>query len=247
MSEANAPDPESLIIPYGVPAFRAGQVTARALRDGGAGDMPAPFVAVDRSAGRMLRLNGDQYAFPEPPDLRTMTAAGAQLDFLREHLKHFCDLWAKPPLLFVDRYFDFVSARVEAEKDALMESLARFGGLYDYRDWALSAPRPLPRALLATADGAWCPADFVFWLGGRPLAVMLAGSGTPTRQDSERRQALADAGAEIAELSVAALTRSGADYLASGVLPAEFDRFWEGEVMPSSPFKGTSLAEIVRE
>lgn len=247
MSEANAPDLESLLIPYGVPAFRAGQVTARALREAAPGSGPAPFVAVDRKSGRMLRLNDGQYAFPEPPDLRNMTEAGAQLDFLRGHLKHFCDLWAKPPLLFLDRYFEFVAARVEAEKRSLAAMLEPFGSLYDYRDWALSAPRPLPRALLPTVEGAYCAADFAFWLGDRPLAILLAGSETPTRQDTDRRQTLVDAGAEVVELSIAALKRDGADYLASGVLPTAYHRFWNSESMPSSPFKGTSLAAIVRQ
>lgn len=235
------------VIPYGVPALRAGAVTARVLSDGEvAVDCPAPFVTVDRNARAVLRLNGDWYAFPEPPDLRTMTEAADQLAFLREHMKHFCDLWARPPKLFLDRYFEFIAARIEAEKGPLSDSLAKFGSLYDYRDWTLSAPRPLPCALLSTPEGAWCPVDFAFWLGDRAVAVLLAGTGTPTRQEADRRQALSDTGAEIVELSVAELTRQGAAYLAGGVLPAEFDRFWSGEAMPSSPFKGTSLGEIVR-
>ena len=176
-----------------------------------------------------------------------MTEASVQLDFLRDHLKHFCDLWARPPKLFLDRYFDFVAARIESHEGPLAEALKRFGSLYSHRDWALSAPRPLPRALLPTMEGGYCPVDFAFWLGDRALAILLAGSGTPTGKDLERRAMLNEADVEILELSVGGLARDGVSYLMDAALPGEFDRFWEDEIMPSSPFKGTSLDEIVRE
>ena len=228
------------VIPYGVPALDVERLFVRE----GQVDCPAPHVAVD--AGCVLRLNDGQYAFPEPPDLRAMTGAAAQLDCLREHLKRFCDLWARPPKLFLDRYFDFIADRVERNRAALKARLARFGSLFDYRDWALSAPRPLPRAHLPVGAGVYCPVDMGFWLGDRMLAVLLAGSATPTGWDAERRAALEAAGVEIATLSVRDLGEEGVGCL-DGSLPPGFDAFWDGEILPSSPFVGTSLGEIVRE
>ena len=234
---------DPLVIPYGVPSLRSGQV---ALHDGTV-ECPAPFVAIDRRAGKILQLNGNQYAFPEAPDLRAMTDAAVQSDFLRDHLKHYCDLWARPPKLFLDCYFEFAAKRVEQNETHLTKLLDPFGTLFSYRDWALSAPRPLPRAQLAAAEGSYAAVDFAFWLGDRVFAVLLVGSETPTNKKRDRCNALEAAGIEIVELSVNLLAREGSGYLASGVLPKEFDAFWEGDLIPSSPFQGTSLGDIVRE
>ncbi|NKB58848.1 MAG: hypothetical protein GKS00_21160 [Alphaproteobacteria bacterium] len=233
-----------VIIPYGAPTLDAQRVMVHANDDGSVTvECPTAFVTV---GPEMLRLNGDQYTFPETPDLRAMTDTAAQLDFLRNHLKQFCDLWAKPPKLFLDRYFEFVVAKVDENEVRLRETLEQFGSLYAYRDWSLSAPRPLPRAWLPLASGVFCPVDFAFWLGDRALAILLVGSGTATKKEMDRRRALEDAGIEIVELSARALSHEGVDYLARS-LPVAFSAFWESEVMPSSPFKGTALGDIVRQ
>ncbi len=232
-----------LVIPYGVLSLRAEQVVQRAEEV----ECPVPFVAVDPRAGTSLRLNDNQYAIPEAPDLRAMTDATAQLEFLCGHLKHFCDLWDRAPKLFLDRYFEFVAGKVAQNEAYLSNLLEPFGSLFSYRDWALSAPRPLPRAQLAVAEDWYCAVDFAFWLGDRVAAVLLVGSGTRTKKDRDRCISLEAADMEIVELSVDALVKEGSSYLASGVLPREFDSFWEGELMPSSPFKGTSLGDIVSE
>jgi hypothetical protein len=194
----------------------------------------------------MLRLNNDQYIFPEPPDLRSMTDTAVQSVFLCDHLKQFCDLWAKPPKMFLDRYFEFVANCIDHHEGALAKRLAPFGNLYQASDWALSAPRPLPRALVPTEPGIFYAVDFAFWLGDRILAVLLVGSGTVTRKDEDRLLALRESGIETVELSPNALAVEGVAYLGDA-LPQEFQAFWEDEIMPSSPFKGTSLGEIVRQ
>lgn len=212
---------------------------------------PTPFVQINTARQASLRLNDPHYVFPEAPDLRAMTGAAVQLDFLRDHLNGYCDLWRKPQKLFLDNYFDFITARVNDAQTALAAALEKFGGLYDYRDWALSAPRPIPRALIRRpdGDGSFTPVDFAFWFNGRIVVILLAGTGTPTRADRNRRAALESAGVggakiEIVDISVQALQRDGANYL-NHALPADFGRFWEGEAMPSSPFKGATLGEII--
>ena len=230
---------DNLLIPYGTPSLCVEQVVAR----DGAVHCPVPFVAIDRHRDGILRLNGRQFAFPEAPDLRAMTDATVQLDYLRGHLQHYCDLWARPPKLFLECYFAFVAQCVDANRTKLKQALEPFGSLFAVEDWTLSAPRPLPRAQVQ-ADGAYQPVDFAFWLGDRIVAILLMGSATAT--DQRRRAALIGAGIDIVELSNAELARSGPEYL-SRALPPEFANFWSGEVMPSSPFKGTSLSDIVHE
>jgi hypothetical protein len=226
-----------LVIPYATPSLDAAKVVVRDF----AVECPVPFVAFDRRRDGILRLNGEQYAFPEAPDLRAMTDAASQLDFLHGHLQHYVDLWARPPRLFLERYFAFVTHCVDDNRLLLAERLEPFGSLFAIEDWALSAPRPLPRAQLQVG-GAHYPVDFAFWLGDRVVAILLR--GTATAMGQERHAALEAAGIEIVEIANTELVKAGPDYLLHK-LPPEFVTFWSGEVMPSSPFKGTSLGDIV--
>ncbi len=234
---------KNIEIPYGVslPPGSHLLVDANVARE-----RSAPIVMIDPGARKVLRLNGDQYAFHEPPDLRAMIDAAFQLEFLCGHLKQFCDLWAKPPKIFLDRYFEFAGDCIGRHEGALAKRLAPFGNLYQALDWALSAPRPLPRALVPMGPDNFCAVDFAFWLGDRILAVLLVGSGTVTRKDEDRRLALREAGIETVEISTNALAADGMAYI-EDALPQDFQAFWEDEIMPSSPFKGTSLGEIVRQ
>lgn len=236
-----------MIIPFGAGQIDAARVVLEQGPDGAPRiHCPTPFVQIQCARQPSLRLNDPHYVFPEAPDLRTMTGANVQLDFLRDHLAGYCDLWRKPQKLFLDCYFDVIAAQVNDAKTTLAAALEQFGGLYDYRDWALSAPRPLPRALIhaAASDNSYTPVDFAFWFQGRIVAILLAGSGTPTRADRDRRAALGCDAIEIVDVSVQALQRYGADYL-SAALPTDFGHFRDGEIMPSSPFKGATLGDIV--
>lgn len=228
-----------LIIPYGTPSLDATQVVVR----DGAVECSVPFVALDRQGAGALRLNGGQYAFPETPDLRAMTDAASQLEFLHDHLQHYGDLWARPPKLFLECYFAFVKQCVDVNRPMLAKTLQPFGSLFAVEDWTLSAPRPLPRSHLL-AGSVLHLVDFSFWLGDRVVAILLR--GTATNLDRGSQSALVTAGIEIVEISNSELAKCGPEYLLS-VLPPEFANFWSGEVMPSSPFRGTSLGDIVPE
>ena len=129
---------------------------------------PTPFIQINTARQTSLRLNDPHYVFPEAPDLRAMTGAAVQLDFLRDHLNGYCDLWRKPQKLFLDSYFEFINARVADAQATLAAALEKFGDLYDVQDWALSAPRPIPRALIRrpNGDGSYTPVDFAFWFNG---------------------------------------------------------------------------------
>ena len=230
---------DPLLIPYGVASLTPAQVSVQ----DGAVRCPAPYISIDPGKRDVLRLNGDQYDFPEAPDLRAMTDAHAQLDFLHDHLRHHCDLWARPPKLFLEQYFAFIAAQVTANNATLAVKLAPYGSLFAVPDWALSAPRPLPRAQIMAGETYW-PVDFAFWLGDRVLAVILQGAETTTQADRVRLRALSRI--EVVVIQTAELARDGVDVLCRS-LPTLFQFFWEGETLPSSPFKGTSLDDIVRE
>jgi len=227
------------LIPYGIASIDASTVDVQ----GGRIRCPTPFIPIVPNRDKILRLNGGQYDFPEEPNLRSIMDARAQLDFLHDHLRHYCDLWARPPKLFLECYFAFISAQVEANETQLAEKLAPYGTLFSVQDWILSAPRPLPRAHIRSERAYW-PVDFAFWLGDRVLAVLLKGLETATSGDQVWSREVS--GFDIVELEVAQLARDGAEYLARS-LPAEFHVFWAGEPMPSSPFKGTFLDEIICE
>lgn len=230
---------DPLLIPYGVASLTPAQVSVQ----DGAVRCPAPYISIDPGKRDILLLNGDQYDFPEAPDLRAMTDAHAQLDFLHDHLRHHCDLWARPPKLLLEQYFAFISAQVMANNATLAAKLAPYGSLFAVPDWALSAPRPLPRAQIMAGETYW-PVDFAFWLGDRVLAVILQGAETTTQADRVRLRALSRI--EVVVIQTAELARDGVDVLCRS-LPTLFQSFWEGETLPSSPFKGTSLDDIVRE
>ena len=231
---------DPFLIPYGVSSLDARQVD---ICDGHI-RCPAPYIFIDTERNEILRLNSGQYSFPEAPDLRAMTDAKAQLEFLCEHLYQYCDLWARPPKLFLESYFTFIGEQVAENQAQLAKKLAPYGSLFSVSDWALSAPRPLPRAQIKAGKTYW-PVDFAFWLGDRIVALVLKGSETTTMADLKRISSLKKYGVDMIELNVDELMQAGAQCLERN-FDVEFVSFWEGETMPSSPFKGTSLDDLIR-
>lgn len=246
--------PDWLIIPFGAGEVDPSRIVITHDSNGVVQvQCPTPFVYISPTRQPSLRLNDPQYVFPEAPDLRTMNDAKVQLDFLREHLRSYCDLWRKPQKLFLEKYFEFITSQVDGSSTALIAKLNKFGGLFDYCDWVLSAPRPLPRALVYTpngpdgsdGEGAYTPVDFAFWVSGEIVVVLLLGTGTLTQTDKIYRTTLERHDIEIVDLSVPDLQKDGVAYL-SDVLPNGFANFWEDEIMPSSPFKGATLGNIIQ-
>lgn len=191
--------------------------------------------AVSLHRGAPLRLSDGPYLFAEPPDLIRLATTPARLDFLREHLRSLCGLWAKPPLQFLDAYFTWIGATLAAP--TVERALTEAGhGLFAPEDWSFAALRPLPSALLPAGD-ATIRADFAFWTGAGFVAVELPGERRAPRR-SELAQ-LAAAGATIIELMPANL----ADATVLGArLPALLHGFWRGVTLPQSPFGARDLA-----
>jgi hypothetical protein len=224
-AETPAPSDGKLVIPYGVPTL------AGAVGDG------VPSVSIGRAQRTPLRLWHGPYPFAEPPDLNRLKGTAERLAFIKEHLKSLCGLWARPPLDFLEAYFRWIDAALEAGRAELE---AKGGGLFQPRDWSFAAFRPLPLAHLPVAAGRSVRADFAFWTGDRLAAIELIGESTPRRQRREELGALRQAGIELVEIPHAAL--AGGEL--GALLPQSFARFWDGVELPKSPFGPAALAEI---
>jgi hypothetical protein len=87
-----------------------------------------------------------------------------------------------------------------------------------------SALRPLPRGWVS-AGGQLLAADMVFWDGAQLMAVELAA------RDTDRQRALLTAGVTVHRIDPSMFARLDA------ILPPTFSRFWEGQPLPSSPFR----------
>ena len=168
--------------------------------------------------GEPLRLNSE----PVPADAMPLAVGdhGARVAAAREWLQSLCGDYAPLRRQFIDAYLRFIAARIEAHREELVERLKPYDGLYAPEDFLWSALRPLPRGWVQSL-----PADVVFWDGMQPIAIEL---GT---RDTDRQRALLAVGATVQRIEPGMFAR-----LAT-VLPAAFRNSWEGQALPSSPFR----------
>jgi hypothetical protein len=243
-----------LIIPYG-----AARLSERAIRAVDHDFVCAvPHVVIDRGTPAPLRMNNSGFDFRDAPPLHDLAGVDDQIAFVRAYLVSRCDIWSPAQRRFVERYFEFVGAQVEAHREALTAAIAPFGELYRLRDWVFSAWRPLPQAYLhAPAQAphdpaqapyhpdAMVPVDFAFWDGARLVAVVLSGSMSQTARRRRLLGQLRDSGALVIDVSIAALARTP-DQVFVTQFPDPFARFWEGQRFPSGPFRPAGLRAEMR-
>ncbi len=235
-------DSRALLIPYGTPQWSADKLSLARSGNSLSVECAVPYVIA--GAGVTLRLNGGQYEFAGQPPLGDLRDAAAQLGFLGVHLRRYCSLWDRGQKLFLDRYFEFIAARVEHDSDNLKAKIAEFGSLYRYEDWVFSALRPLPQAWLNTTAGDYDPAaligvDFAFWTGDNVVAVYITGTETASPRVLEQRERLQQNGATVLEIPQSALVR---DEVFAETLPEPFHNFWQGQTLPTGPFGTTALS-----
>jgi len=222
-------------------AARGGEIDLAALT----GDVEADqAVLVEPGRTPPFRLNSDSGRRVPPERLTELAGTDAKLAALKEATARGLDLFARHPRRFLDRYFDFIAARVEAERLALQQRLAWSGGLFGHRDWVFSALRPMPRPVLATmADGRaravqWV-ADFAFWTGDEAVLVMIRGAGSGQAACAApsawpvRTIALAPTDLDLGE---ALFTRER--------FGTAFVDFWNGEPWPAGPFRPRGLEKL---
>ncbi|MEX2451529.1 MAG: hypothetical protein WD407_11790 [Rhodospirillales bacterium] len=245
---------QSLIIPYGTNRWDENVFSTT----GGGHEVltfecRTRFVVIDPARHAPYRLNGGRYEFPSPPNLRLLPTVWDQLGYLEEHFLGLCGTWAKYQQLFVTRYFDFIRARVEEEKEPLSARIASFGDLYEYRDWAFSALRPFPQAYLHAPKvpggealptaGDFVAVDIAFWTGREIVVIDLGNPETADPFQRRRMERIRDAG--IAVTSIAPAVLDGGDMMhLRDALPVSFSNFWEGELAPARPFVDTKLEDI---
>ncbi len=219
-----------LTIPHGTAEWRPGG--------------SAPAITVDRGAHDPLRLNDGPYEFFDMSQSAGTGAVAERLALLRDHILDFCDMWAKRPRQFLALYFRFIEDVIRHDRAAIDEALRRFGGLFKAEDYAFSALRPLPRAHLAVAGGKTVRVDFAFWTGERLVAVDIPGDDARGTAWETRRNSLREAGILAVEVPAAILLKDDPAALYE-LLPPDFTAFWRSEKMPSSPFRGGSLGDVV--
>ena len=169
-----------------------------------------------------LRLNSE----PVPADAMPLAIGdhAARVAAATAWLEGLCGDYAPLRRHFIAAYFCFIAAEMEAHREELTERLKPYNGLFAPEDFLWSALRPLPRGWVPLRD-RWLPADVVFWDGEYAIAIEL---GT---RDTDRQKALLAAGVDVRRIEPGMFGRL------CGVLPPNFLRFFECQILPSSPFR----------
>jgi hypothetical protein len=187
-----------LLIPYGVDRLPR--------------DLRLRCVEVD---DQPLRLNSE----PAPADAMPPATGdhAARVAAAQDWLESQCGDYAPLRRHFIAEYFRFITDQIDAHRDALIDQLRPYDGLYIPEDFFWSAPRPLPRAWVPVGD-RYLPADIVFWDGMQVIAIELS------TRDTDKQRALLAAGVKLARGEPSAL-------------PEQFRQFWNAQILPSSPFR----------
>ena len=240
--------PDVLLIPYGtaewsLDAMAIEGFSGRTLRLRTA----FPCLALNRAAREPLRFNNSRYDLGFAP-----IPAGApdERGLLKDYLKSLCRPWDNLSTQFLDAYFQFASDIVEEQRALLSEKLAPYAGLYDYKDWFFSAPKPIPRAhLFAPQEGSaagttadFARVDFAFWLGDRLVAALSSQSFLTPKKAKGQADRLRLAGIEVVPFGPADLARGKAHEFFMRMLGPSL-AFWEGDMLPAGPFRTSLLDE----
>ncbi len=245
--------PDVLLIPYGIAEWSADGISlegfsARTLRLRAA----FPCAAVNRAHREPLRFNNSRYEFGFAPNAQAGAADEAAL--IKDYLKGLCRPWDNVSTQFLDAYFQFASDLIEEQRNVLAARLEPFAGLYNYKDWFFSAPKPLPRAHLYAPEGGGIGAagasstsaadfvrvDFAFWLGDRLVAAQSSQGFLTPKKAKEQTERLHLAGVQVIPFGAADLAGSKARDLFTRLLGSSL-AFWQSEALPSGPFRPVLL------
>jgi len=168
-----------------------------------------------------LRLNSE----PVPQDAMPLGSGdhAGRVAAAIDWLTGLCGDYAPLRKQFIAAYFRHSAERIETRRTDLVERLRPYDGLYAPEDFLWSALMPLPRGWVPAGD-QMLPADIVFWDGSQPIAIEIAPRTTP------RQSAL-----EAADVLVLRIEPRTVDVGPS--LTESFQHFWQGQSLPSSPFR----------
>ena len=236
---------EATFIPFGIERWSLDGIRIDALvRQPTRLDAVFPCLLLPRGYSQPLRLNGvpvDLFASANAPVDRS-----DQLITLRDQMLALCDPWNRSATLFVECYFRAVEDCVVDNAQAIAAGTVGLGSLFEPRDWAYSAPCPLPRAhLLAPGGGGsaeteYVVADFAFWTGAGFVALDVAPSRLLPKAARERRQRLADAGIKLVDKVPADDPAAWLSFFATLLAPP-LTTFWQGETVPLGLFRSNAL------
>jgi hypothetical protein len=190
-------------------------------------------IALDDPRLRCVEVGNDRLRLntvPVPADAMPLVIGDhlARVAAATEWLVSLCGDYAPLQRQFIAAYFGFISAHLDAHRAALAERVKPYGGLYAPEDFLWSALRPLPRGWVPT-PGKLLPADMVFWDGTQVIAVELSA------RETDKQKALQAARIAVYRIEPNLL---GSDPIQLGqILPENFRRFWDGQTLPSSPFR----------
>jgi hypothetical protein len=168
-----------------------------------------------------LRLNSE----PVPQDAMPLAIGdhAARVAAAIDWLTGLCGDYAPLRRQFIAAYFGTIAAQLEARRADLVERLKPYDGLYAPEDFLWSALVPLPRGWVPVNDQV-LPADMVFWDGTQPIAIEIAPRTTA------RQSALESAGVLVLRIEPGTMN-------VGPCLPDSFQHFWQGQILPSSPFR----------
>jgi hypothetical protein len=224
----NDPTPTgTLIIPYGI-----ARVTPENLRH-------APQVEIDTAANAPLRLGDGPYRrnvvaeeADDPFGDEDAGVGAARLDILRRlHLRD-CDVFDKYLRRWIDLYFEFVAAQVGEFREDLQALAPAPEMAFDPLLWGMAALRPLPRAHIPIAGGAFVAVDAALWDGHELIAIVFAGG-----EKARRAQELAG---KARLLTVEPPLDRAGETAGAGIIAEQLGNtvtgFWRGLAVPPDPF-----------
>jgi hypothetical protein len=138
-------------------------------------------------------------------------------------LTGLCGDYAPLRRQFIAAYFSYIAIQLDAHRADLVERLNPYDGVYAPDDFLWSALMPLPRGWVPAGDRL-LPADIVFWDGTQPIAIEISPRTTA------RQSALDAAGVLVLRIEPATMNVGPS-------LPESFQRFWQDQQLPSSPFR----------
>lgn len=240
---------QHLLIPFGRPKWDISKI-----RIAGVSTTATHFVSdtpclyIDKTSEVPARIQ----LFPKvvPGKFPNGLEPDAALDFIREYLKHRCDLQTDSERLFLDLYFEFIRKQV-ARSDAqvrqrmkIMEAfdIASLPIPYTSPSWVFEALMPLPQAHLYLDDplraqhndispssvpGDMFKVDFAFWTGKRFIAVEIDGSSHVGSESHIRKdRMLQRSGVLVIHILNKELVEHGMRVIPA-LLPPEISAFWE--------------------